>query len=152
MSAPIDPDARLAQSRERLRVALREVASNSRMSAGLHSSPDASDWFGTLKDLPGSGLLFDSLQNWWMKQPLQVVIQLASQAIRLLLQPLVQRHPYRLVAIAAAVGAVVVLVRPWRWISVAALLAGFLPKILPNSLKPPSASQPSPGAAHGKAT
>jgi hypothetical protein len=150
MSVATDPQARIALSRERLRVALRDVASPSHASVGPHRRPDAPDWLGSLKDLLGSGLLSEVLQNWWMKQPLQVAIQLASQAVRLLLQPLVQRHPYRLVVIAAGVGAVVMLVRPWRWISVAALLAGCLPKILPNGFKYPSTSQPSPGSAPSK--
>jgi len=147
MSQPLDNGDRIAQSRERLRVALREIASPSRAPNGSNPSAGTSDWLSSLHTLPGSGVLMEIFQIWWMKQPLQVVLKLASQAVQVFLQPLAQRHPYGLVAIAAAAGAVVMLIRPWRWMSAAALLAGFLPKILSDILKhapaPPTAASAS---------
>lgn len=143
MSQPIDNGDRIAQSRERLRLALREMASPSRPPNSPNASAGAFDWLSILHTLPGSGVLLEIFQIWWMKQPLQVAFKLVSHAAQTLLRPLAQRHPYRLVGMAAAVGAVFILVRPWRWISVAALLAGFMPKILSDIAK----HRPAPQAA-----
>ena len=64
-----------------------------------------------------------------------------SGVATVVLQPVAQRHPYGLVAGAAAVGAALVLVRPWRWFSPSALLAaGVLPRLISEvvaSLNPP---------------
>ncbi|TXT37438.1 MAG: hypothetical protein FD135_3614 [Comamonadaceae bacterium] len=64
-----------------------------------------------------------------------------SGVATVVLQPVAQRHPYGLVAGAAAVGAVLVLLRPWRWFSPSALLAaGVLPKLISEvvaNLNPP---------------
>jgi len=149
MSQPMDNGDRIAQSRERLRLALREVSTLRHTPDNPNPSADHSDWLSNLHEFPGSGMLLEIFQIWWMKQPLQVAFKLASQATQALLKPLAQRHPYHLVAIAAAVGAVFMLVRPWRWISAAALMAGLLPNILSDSWKHPPAAQAARGSARG---
>ncbi len=52
------------------------------------------------------------------------------QASTTLLAPLAQRHPYRLVAGAAALGAGLVVVRPWRWSGAALWWAATRPQLL----------------------
>jgi len=47
--------------------------------------------------------------------PLPNGLSLACQVAQLTLQPLAQRHPFELVAGAAALGGLLVLARPWRW-------------------------------------
>lgn len=84
-------------------------------------------------------------QPWWGKSRWPLALTMADKAARALLQPSAQRHPYSVVAGAAAVGALVVLARPWRWISTPVLLAGVLPKILSEVLKD------SPAPAHARA-
>src|ERR1700712_2751233 len=58
-------------------------------------------------------------QRWWRRHPANTIGQLAQP----LLQHYARDQPLKLVAIAAAVGAVAVLVKPWRLLSVTAVLA-----------------------------
>ncbi|MGJ7557073.1 hypothetical protein ACSFBI_24040 [Variovorax sp. RB3P1] len=62
------------------------------------------------------------VQRWWQRHPAQAVGQLA----RPLLESYARKQPAKLMAIAAAAGAVVVLVKPWRLLSVTAVLAAVL--------------------------
>lgn len=55
---------------------------------------------------------------------------LAAAATKHFVRPMATAHPYRLVAGAALVGALVVCTHPWRWLSSSALLAGLLPTVL----------------------
>lgn len=71
----------------------------------------------------------------WPKPQWMTVLKLADHAAGALLQPAAQRHPYGVVLSAAAIGAAVVLVRPWRWLSTPLLLAGILPTVLAAALR-----------------
>jgi hypothetical protein len=136
MSATPSACEQLAQSRERLRQALHEAQSppEDRRSP---SSGEASttDLLRDLRALPGANLLLDIVLGWWDKQPLRVGLLLAAEAAQVVLEPLARRHPYKLVAGAFAIGAVLTLTRPWRWVSTPALLAGLLPQLLPELMK-----------------
>lgn len=125
---------RLAQSRECLRQAVREVSSPP---DGVNDPPGQAfpDWLAHLKTLPGTGLLLDIFQGWWVRQPLRVTVLLAMQGAKAVLHPLAQRHPYGLVIGAAAVGGLLMLARPWRWISAPVLWAGILPQLLSEAMK-----------------
>lgn len=114
---------RLAQSRECLRQALGQTDTPAR--AEPHGAPGsrALPWLSHLKTTPETCFLVDLVQAWWQKQPLGLAMTLVAQAASELLQPTAQRHPYGLVAGAAALGAVMVLVRPWRWLSAPTVLA-----------------------------
>jgi hypothetical protein len=61
-------------------------------------------------------------ERWWRRHPAHAVGQLA----RPLLESYARKKPAKLMAIAAATGAVVVLVKPWRLLSVTAVLAAVL--------------------------
>lgn len=61
-------------------------------------------------------------QRWWRRHPAHAVGQLA----RPLLEGYARKQPAKLMAIAAATGAVVVLVKPWRLLSLTAVLAAVL--------------------------
>ncbi|MFS2050399.1 hypothetical protein ACEN8K_15905, partial [Variovorax sp. CT11-76] len=61
-------------------------------------------------------------ERWWRRHPAHAAGQLA----RPLLERYARKEPAKLMAIAAATGAVVVLVRPWRLLSVTAVLAAVL--------------------------
>ncbi len=100
----ISASERLAQSRERLRQAMRPVDA-------------ASD------------------QACWDSQALRLGMKLSKDAAQDALQPTADQHPYGLVLGAAAVGGLIVLTRPWRWISTTGLLAGCLPEIMSVAMK-----------------
>lgn len=61
-------------------------------------------------------------ERWWRRHPANAAAQLA----RPLLERYARREPAKLMAGAAAFGAVVVLVKPWRLLSVTALMAALL--------------------------
>ncbi|MBS0454736.1 MAG: hypothetical protein JSS14_25850 [Proteobacteria bacterium] len=58
-------------------------------------------------------------RHWWQRHPLHAAGQLA----RPVLEKYAKEEPIKLVAVAAAVGAAVVLTRPWRLLSASALVA-----------------------------
>lgn len=58
-------------------------------------------------------------RHWWQRHPLHAAGQLA----RPVLEKYARDEPLKLVAVAAAVGAAVVLARPWRLLSASALVA-----------------------------
>lgn len=131
MSIESNPGERLAASRERLRQAMNHV--NSGNTTGSEDS--GGSLRGRLQSVPGAGLVIDGLQSWWHKQPMRVIFLLALKTSNALLQPTARRHPYRLVLVAAAVGGLTVLLRPWRRIATSALLAGLMPQILSQATK-----------------
>ncbi|MDB5829654.1 MAG: hypothetical protein JWQ73_3874 [Variovorax sp.] len=61
-------------------------------------------------------------QRWWRRHPANTVGQLAQP----LLEHYAREQPFKLVAIATAAGAVLVLVKPWRLLSVTAVLAAIM--------------------------
>ncbi|MBT3067528.1 hypothetical protein [Rhodoferax sp. U11-2br] len=146
MSLQASPCERLAASRERLRLALQQ---NTHTAASAGSQPESllGGLLSHLQTGPGAGLVLDVLQAWWQKQPMRVALLLALETTKLLVQPIAQRHPYTLVLAAAAVGGLTVMLRPWRWISTPALLAGLMPQILSEVMKHLSRKPPASGTA-----
>ena len=70
-------------------------------------------WFGTFKR---------AANNWWRRHPASMGLELATPA----LSHYAQRKPAQFLAIAAVIGAVVVVARPWRLISATGLLVALL--------------------------
>lgn len=62
------------------------------------------------------------VQRWWRRHPAHAAGQLA----RPVLEHYARAEPVKLVAVAAATGAVIVLVKPWRLLSLTAVLAAVL--------------------------
>lgn len=135
MSSQPSACERLAQSRERLRQALQQESSGSNDTGGQGADNFFGGLLGNLQGAPGAHLVGEVLHAWWRKQPLRVALLLATEAAKVLLQPVARKHPYALVLGAAATGGLVVLLRPWRWISTPALLAGLLPQIMSEAMK-----------------
>lgn len=145
----INPAAteRLVLSRERLRHAMTEISMPPSQAQGEGASPAGPGWRATLLQNPATRLLLDLGQAWWARQPLRLVMPLVAQAAQVVLAPTAQRHPVGLVLGAAAVGATLVLARPWRWLSATALLARFLPPLLSEIARHTPALSPTSFAA-----
>ncbi|MBP6006208.1 MAG: hypothetical protein KA740_00810 [Rhodoferax sp.] len=62
--------------------------------------------------------------------PLHRVLKTAATTAELVLQPIAQAHPYRMVMGAALAGALLVRARPWRWLPASALLVSLLPQLV----------------------
>jgi hypothetical protein len=73
----------------------------------------ASGWFGRIKHALGA---------WWRHHPAHMGVELATPV----LADYAARKPAQYLAIAAALGAVVVVVRPWRLISVTGLVVALV--------------------------
>ncbi len=70
-------------------------------------------WFGGLKR---------ALGTWWRHHPAHMGVELATP----MLSSYARRKPVQFLGIAAAIGVVVVVARPWRLITVGGLLAALL--------------------------
>ena len=104
---------RLAASRERLRQAL---APRSGAGGAAHGEP-----------------IIETLARAWALPQLALLAELARGAVA----PLAQRRPLAVVLVAAAAGALVVKLRPWRSLLRPALLAGALPLLTQAVLRVP---------------
>ncbi len=76
----------------------------------------------SLHDLPWLDMSRSVAVRWWRRHPANAACQLA----RPVLQRFAEERPGRLMAVAAGTGALVVLVKPWRLLSVTAVLAMLL--------------------------
>lgn len=130
---------KLAQSRERLRMALSPPSGTTHSAANGASSHLLPNWLGRLFSLPAARLLLEGLRLWWGRHPLRVVGVLAFDATSTLVRPLARQHPLVLVLAAAVAGAMLGWTRPWRWLlrsgAATAVLAGLLPQLLRHSLQ-----------------
>ena len=73
----------------------------------------------TLADRMGAKLGLDILGRWWRRHPVSSVVQLSTP----LLESYAAKHPGRLLAYSAGTGALLVILKPWRLLSAATLLA-----------------------------
>ena len=73
----------------------------------------------TLVDRMGARLGVDILGRWWRRHPMSSVVQLSTP----LLESYAVKHPGRLLAYSAGTGAMLVILKPWRLLSAATVLA-----------------------------
>lgn len=136
---PLTPQQRLALSRRALVRELNggeEPARASRYATAQepdddleyaqHDTPDALAHEPRSRGRAGNNVWLSMgrsvVERWWRRHPAHAVGQLA----RPLLENYARKQPAKLMAAAAATGAVLVLVKPWRLLSVTAVLAAVL--------------------------
>ena len=116
---------RIEFSRARLRAAMSPPPAP----AAGSESPTAS-WVQRLKQLPIVSLVVDSFNAWWAGHPLHATGEVAAQVSSAVIRPVALRHPFTLVLVAGAIGALLAWSRPWRWAFRPALLAGLAPQFV----------------------
>ncbi len=119
---------RMTRSRIALRQALQTGQPNDvppKHAAGDFASGMLSS-FKLLKGNPSAQLLFSAIHQMWVKNPWRVLVMSSLQAADVVLKPVAQRSPIKLMAGAVAIGAVLALMRPWRLITKSALLSALL--------------------------
>jgi len=79
--------------------------------APRHEPQQSGGWFGQFKR---------AIKTWWRYHPAHLGLELATPA----LSAYAERKPLQYLGIAAAVGVVIMIARPWRLISVTGLLVG----------------------------
>lgn len=138
--AVLTPIERLERSRARLRKTWvgkrRAPPRDSHRSASETRSNDADASTREAGDDSTFDVLVSMLSRWWERHPLHQVFDIAAEvaapAARSILGSLAERHPLRLVALAAGAGALLVAVRPWRWLPQAALSSMLLSALWPR--------------------
>ena len=126
---------RLTQSRERLRQAVLPPTTRPGSADPMRPTRPPPQWLHQLRTAPAARLLVSVWQAWWARQPLRVALTLAAETGAVVLEPIAQKHPFRLVLGAAAAGGVLTWVRPWRWLPTTALLAGVVPALMAEAIK-----------------
>ena len=111
-SEKTEPSAqvRLEASRARVRGALMEIAHPpKRPGSGAGAMDKLTDM---VKDVPGVTLVLHAAQSWWDEHG--QTARTAGRVSQALVAPVARRHPTSLLGIAAALGALLVLFKPWR--------------------------------------
>jgi hypothetical protein len=134
MSRIAEASQRLVQSRAGLRRALRDQVRSSESLAGSLNHTAVLAWMAGLRQMPGTDVVVQALKTWWLQQPLRSASITAWDSAKAALQPIAQRHPAALIAAAIAVGGVLAVTRPWRWVFQPTLLAAVLPHIVNSVL------------------
>jgi hypothetical protein len=114
---------RLAQSRQRMQLALSAAPTARGEAAAAEPAGVFADWFTTLASLPGASLLMQMATAWWAKHPYRLAAITVADLAKAAVQPTAQRHPLVLVVGAFAAGGLLAWSRPWRLLTPAVLVA-----------------------------
>ena len=119
---------RLAASREQMSRWLDDDAPvQGPASAPTGRSP--SRWLHTLRRNPIAAIVLDALGDRWRSHPLASSLHLAEAAAASTVAPLVRKHPAATLGTSAAIGALLVWLKPWRRLLKPALIGGIATQI-----------------------
>ena len=136
-TAPPTAAERLQASREALQAWIRATyhPQQADTRAPHHQADDTRDpgWLGMLadsiSDVPMATVAVRWLKRWWARHPLRSTAEFAGVAAEELIGPAARKHPWLVLAAAAAAGALAARLRPWRWVSKDAVVSSLLPTV-----------------------
>ena len=111
----LTPQQRLTNSRQAIVVYMKRD-DDSAVTGNASSQPSDGDRSSVWKTLKRSAL------TWWRHHPAHLALDVATGVAKPVLSKYADEKPIQLLGIAAVLGAAVVLVRPWRLISMTGLL------------------------------
>ena len=76
-------------------------------------------WFARNRWLGG---MSSAARAWWRHHPAQMAVEMATPALR----SYMRRRPFQVLAVSAGVGALIVVTRPWRLISLTTLVVAIV--------------------------
>ncbi len=91
-----------------------------------------------------AAIFTELLNDWWRHHPLYPSANIATEAARRAIVPLIRRHPIAVLGVAAIAGAVLVQSRGWRWMVRPAVVAGVASQIVARRI---SQMQSTPAAS-----
>ena len=118
--ANLSPQERLANTRKAIVRYMNKGESASQDDVG-----DAGDAFGDrARSIPDSnwGLVKQAFLSWWHHHPASMAVEIANPFLGLY----ARSHPVKLLGIAAGIGAAVVMLRPWRLLSLGGVALAIL--------------------------
>ncbi|HEY1103667.1 MAG TPA: hypothetical protein VGE70_09640 [Burkholderiaceae bacterium] len=144
----LTPQQRLARNRQHILAQMRGSHGGQDDAADAASPPgDGARSSGTWS------VLRRSLRAWWRAHPARLVGRQVGRIAEPALHDLAREQPVRLIALAAGAGAAAALLRPWRLLSLGAVVALALrPVDLPSllvALVAPAADAPGEEQRHG---
>jgi len=119
MADPLTPRQKIALSRAELMAAMGYRVATSALDTATQRLDEVARPAPTLASRVGAKLGLDIVGRWWRRHPVSSVVQLSTP----LLESYAARHPGRLLAYSAGTGALLVILRPWRLLSAATVLA-----------------------------
>lgn len=121
---------------ERLAISRRAIVRH--MNRNNNSEDDQTPLSGSASQGAGA-VVRHAIRSWWYHHPASAVADMA----RPLLTDYAKAHPFKLLGISAGAGAAIVLIRPWRMVSMGILLSTLkssgLSSLLLSRLTPPPA-------------
>lgn len=123
----LPPLQRLASSRERIRVTLRQEREE-------QEQHHPSALMSALLAIPGARAVVETVSQWWAHHPMHVAGTVASNAARSMMRPMARRNPFGLILAAVAVGGLVYWLKPWRFIMKSAVVASIVPQLVARAV------------------
>jgi len=132
--AVLDATERLSRSRQMMRDQMLDLKASRAQAQTSESTPQGA-LLDTLTALPVLGPLVESAVTWWAEHPLRAVADLFGRPDPTADESLTQRHPWAMLLGAAAIGALLMWTRPWRFALLRrAVCASLLPRMVTQLL------------------